>query len=72
MRFIGLNPVRDEIADVREFFASISQSEQVRLYNLFQDMLGKTEALAERDWSDKLKDGILKAPEQAKSAKSGK
>ncbi len=69
MSIIGARE-EEESKVVHEFFESISQSERIRLYNLFKSMMEGKNGASECDWSDKTKDGTRLVPSPGVKYKS--
>ncbi len=71
MSIIGAREEEERKA-VEDLFRDISQSERVRLYELFKSMMGHGAGTYEADWSDKTKDGNLRAPGSSKVKSIGR
>jgi hypothetical protein len=62
MALIGATPDRDEVEQIREFFAELEPGEQMRLYVLFTQIMRKCPECEQTDWQDAAPDGSRKAP----------
>lgn len=72
MSILGMNPDQDETDEIREFFDSHTDTERIRLYNLFKAMMESPKQYQRADWSDNAPDGSRKTPGITKAAKNGK